>query len=299
MQQLNYHHLLYFWTVAKAGSLGGGAKTLNLTPQTISAQLRTLEDALGEQLFDRSGRKLTMTDTGRLVYDYADDIFALGRELIDALQGQPIGRPLRLAIGVADVLPKLVAHRLIEPALHLEEEVQIKCFEAKTERLLAHLAVHELDVVLSDAPIPSTANIRAFNHMLGECGVTVMAAPVLLPRYRKGFPQSLHEAPFLLPSEGTTLRRSLTQWFDRIGVHPRVVGEFEDSALLKVFGQAGSGVFAVPSVVTKEVQRQYQVRRIGEADGIVERFYALSVERKIQHPAVTAICDAARQTLFA
>jgi len=240
-----------------------------------------------------------MTETGRLVFDYADDIFALGRELTDVVKRQPIGRALRLVIGVADVLPKLVAHRLIEPALHLEEEVQIKCLEDKTERLLAHLAVHELDVVLSDAPIPATANIRAFNHMLGECGVTIMAAPALMPRYRKGFPQSLHNAPFLLPTEGTTLRRSLAQWFDQIGVHPRFVGEFEDSALLKVFGQAGSGVFAVPSVVTREVQRQYQVRKIGEADGIIERFYALSVERKIRHPAVAAICDAARRALFA
>lgn len=299
MQQLNYHHLLYFWTVAKEGSLTEGARKLHLTPQTISSQLRMLEDALEEQLFDRSGRHLTMTEIGRIVFDYADDIFALGRELTDAVKGQPIGRPLRLVIGVADVLPKLVAHRLIEPALHLEEEVQIKCLEDKTERLLAHLAVHELDVVLSDAPIPSTANIRAFNHMLGECGVTIMAAPTLIPRYRKGFPQSLHNAPFLLPTEGTTLRRSLAQWFDQIGVHPRFVGEFEDSALLKVFGQAGSGVFAVPSVVTREVQRQYQVRKIGEADGIIERFYALSVERKIRHPAVAAICDAARRALFA
>jgi LysR family transcriptional activator of nhaA len=299
MQQLNYHHLLYFWTVAQEGSLGAGAKKLNLTPQTISAQLRTLEDALGEQLFDRSGRQLTMTEIGRLVYDYADDIFVLGRELTDAVKGQPTGRPLRLLIGVADVLPKLVAHRLIDPALHLAERVQIECLEDRTERLLARLAVHELDVVLSDAPIPSTANIRAFNHMLGECGVTIVAAPALIPRYRKGFPQSLHDAPFLLPAEGTTLRRSLAQWFDEIGVHPRVVGEFEDSALLKVFGQAGSGVFAVPSVVISEVQRQYQVRKIGEADGIIERFYAISVERKIQHPAVAAICDTARRALFA
>ena len=299
MPQLNYHHLLYFWTVAQEGSLGGGAQKLNLTPQTISTQLRTLEDALGEQLFDRSRRQLTMTEIGRLVYDYADDIFALGRELTDAVKGQPTGRPLRLLIGVADVLPKLVAHRLIDPALHLAEEVQIECLEDKTERLLAELAVHKLDVVLSDAPIPSTVNIRAFNHMLGECGVAIMAAPVLIPRYRRGFPQSLHDAPFLLPAEGTTLRRSLAQWFDQIGVHPRVVGEFEDSALLKTFGQAGSGVFAVPSVVTREVQRQYQVRKIGEADGIVERFYAISVERKIRHPAVAAICDTARQALFA
>ena len=299
MQQLNYHHLQYFWTVAQEGSLVRGAKKLNLTPQTISAQLRTLEDALGEQLFDRSGRQLTMTEIGRLVYDYADDIFALGRELTYAVEGQPSGRPLKVIIGVADVLPKLVAHRLIEPALRLEDEVQIKCLADTTERLLALLAVHELDVVLSDAPIPATVNVRAFNHMLGECGVSIMAAPALIPRYRMGFPQSLHDAPFLLPTEGTTLRRSLAQWFDQIGVRPRVIGHFQDSALLKVFAQAGSGLFAVPSVVTKEVQRQYQVRKIGEADGIIDRFFALSVERKIQHPAIAAICDTARRALFA
>ena len=200
MQQLNYHHLLYFWTVAQEGSLAGGAQKLNLTPQTVSTQLRTLEDALGEQLFDRSRRRLTMTEIGRLVYDYADDIFALGRELTDVVKRQPTGRPLRLIIGVADVLPKLVAHRLIDPALHLAEEVQIQCLEDETERLLAKLSVHKLDVVLSDAPIPSTVNIRAFNHMLGECGVAILAAPALVPRYRQGCPQSLHDAPFLLPA---------------------------------------------------------------------------------------------------
>ena len=299
MEWLNYHHLLYFWTVAREGSLTNGARKLNLTPQTVSAQLRTLEDALGEQLFDRSGRQLTMTEIGQLVYGYAEDIFALGAELTDTLKGRPTGRALKLVVGVADVLPKLVAHRLIEPALHLAEEVQVKCLEDKTETLLAELAVHGLDVVLSDAPTPPGSHIRAYNHMLGECGVAFMAAPPLVPKYRKGFPQSLENAPFLLPAEWTTLHRSLQQWFDRVGVRPHVVGEFEDSALLKVFGQAGAGVFAVPSVVTNEVRRQYQVRKIGGTDDIIERFYAISVERKIQHPAVVAICEAARDGLFA
>ena len=298
MASLNYHHLLYFWTVAREGSLTQGARKLHLTPQTISSQLRTLEGALGEQLFHRSGRQLVLTEIGQAVFRYADDIFSLGRELIDALEGRLSGRPLKLVVGVADVLPKLVAHRLIQPALELDEEVHLECRADRAEKLLAALAVHELDVVLTDAPIPPTANVRAFNHVLGECGVTFMASPPLITAYRKGFPASLDHAPFLLPTEGTTLRRSLERWFGQQGVQPRIVGEFEDSALLKVFGQAGAGIFCVPSIVESDVRRQYKVRKLGEATELVERFYAISVERKIQHPAVAAVCDTARERTF-
>ena len=298
MAWLNYHHLLYFWTVAREGSLTQGARKLHLTPQTISSQLRTLEGALGEQLFHRSGRQLVLTEIGQAVFGYADDIFSLGRELIDVLEGRLSGRPLKLVVGVADVLPKLVAYRLIQPALELGEQVQVECRADRAEKLLAALAVHELDVVLTDAPIPPTANVRAFNHVLGECGVTFMASPPLIAAYRKGFPESLDHAPFLLPTEGTTLRRSLERWFGQQGVQPRIVGEFEDSALLKVFGQAGAGIFCVPSIVENDVRRQYKVRKLGETTELVERFYAISVERKIQHPAVAAVCDTARERTF-
>jgi len=299
MNWLNYHHLLYFWTVAREGSLTAGSRRLHLTPQTVSTQLRTLEAALGEELFNRSGRQLVLTEVGQLVYRYANEIFKLGRELTDTLQGRPAGRSLRLLIGVADVLPKLVAYRLIEPALRGEEDLRISCVENTSENLLARLAVHELDVILSDAPVPPGLSVRAFSHLLGECGVTFMAAAPLITTLRNGFPQSLDGAPFLLPAEGTTLRRSLEDWFDIVGIRPVVVGEFEDSALLKVFGQAGTGVFAVPSIVAADARRQYKVRKLGEPPEIVERWYAISVERKVQHPAVVAICHAARSHLFA
>jgi len=298
MEWLNYHHLLYFWTVAQEGSLTRGARKLNLTPQTISAQLRTLEGVLGEQLFDRSGRQLRLTEIGRVAFRYSDEIFGLGRELIDALEGRLSGRPLKLVVGVADVLPKLVAHQLIQPAFELDEQVRIECRADKAGKLLAALAVHELDVVLTDAPIPPTANVRAFNHVLGECGVAFMASPPLIAAYRKGFPRSLHHAPFLLPTNGTMLRRSLDEWFGRHGIQPRIVGEFEDSALLKVFGQADAGIFCVPSIIVNEVKRQYKVRKLGQTNEIVERFYAISVERKIQHPAVAVVCDTARKRTF-
>lgn len=299
MESINYQHLRYFWAVARAGSLTRASEQLSLTPQTVSTQIRDLEKALGEKLFLRTGRRLVLTDGGQLVYRYADEIFSLGQELMETLQGRPSGRPLRLVVGVADVLPKLIAHRLIEPALQLEEPVQVVCREDRPEKLIAELAVHGLDVVLSDAPIPPGVKVRAYNHLLGECGVTFMASARLADTYRKKFPRSLEGAPFLLPTENTVLRRALGQWFTEQGIHPMIAGEFEDSALLKVFGQAGVGIFAVPSAIEDEVERQYAVRQVGKADGVVERFYAISVERKIRHPAIAAICNIARTELFA
>ncbi len=298
MNWINYHHLLYFWTVAKEGSIARATSELRLAQPTISGQIRSLEESLGEKLFQRSGRNLILTDVGRVVFRYADEIFSLGRELQDVLKGGPSSRPLCLLVGVADVVPKLVAYRLLEPALRLSEPVQIVCREDKPDRLLAELAVHHLDVVLSDAPVGPTIRIRAFNHLLGECGVVFMAAPRLAAAYRRGFPKSLDGAPLLLPTENTTERRSLDQWLMSKGIRPRVVGEFEDSALLKVFGQTGNGIFAVPSVIETEVQRQYQVQAIGRVEDVRERFYAISVERRLKHPAVVAISEAARKKLF-
>ena len=230
---------------------------------------------------------------------YADEIFSLGRELQDVVRGLPVGRPVHLAVGVADVLPKLIARRLIEPALRMEEPVHVVCHEATPERLLAELAIHGLDVVLTDAPIPPAVKVRAYNHLLGECGITFMASGKLASGLRKGFPGSLDGAPFLVPVRGTVLREQLDGWFSTRSIRPAIVGEFQDSALLKVFGQAGTGVFAVPSVVDGEVGSQYHVEPIGTADDIVERFYAISAERRVRHPAVAAICDAARGDLFA
>lgn len=298
MEWLNYHHLLYFWFVAKEGSLARACEKLSLTQPTISAQIHELENALGEKLFTRIGRNLVLTDVGRVVFRYADEIFSLGRELIDTIKGRPTGLPIRFMVGVADVLPKLIAQRLLQPVLQLADPIRLVCKEGKSDRLLADLAVHELDLVLTDTPIAPTVKVRAFNHLLGECGVSIFGVEELAGNYRRGFPKSLNNAPFIMPTENTALRRSLDQWFENDGIHPHIVGEFEDSALLKVFGQTGLGLFAGHSVIEKEVEQQYKVMVIGRVERVRERFYAISVERKLKHPAIIAISEAAREKLF-
>lgn len=298
MEWLNYHHLLYFWVVARKGSIVRASQKLNLAQSTISGQIRMLEEEVGDKLFMRVGRNLALTDTGRMVYRYADEIFTLGRELREALQGRVTDRPMRVAIGITDVLPKLVAYRLLEPALHIEGPVQLTCQEGKLEQLLAELAVYNLDVVLSDAPVGPLVKVRAFNRLLGECGVSFFGVPTLAATYRQHFPQSLQQAPLLAPTDNTVLRRNLDQWFDAQGLYPTIVGEFEDSALLKVFGQQGIGLFTAPSVIEAEVQRQYNVEVIGRIEAVKERFYAITVDRKLRHPAVIAMSDAAQQNLF-
>ncbi len=298
MEWLNYHHLLYFWHVAREGSLARAAQQLRLAQSTVSGQISALEAAMGEKLFSRTGRRLVLTATGRVVFGYADEIFKLGRELGDAVQGRLVGKPLSLVVGVADVVPKLVARRLLEPALELGEPIRLICREDKPERLLAGLGVHDLDVVITDAPVGPSIRVRAYNHLLGECGVVFFATAKLGAAYRQGFPRSLDGAPVILPTENTTLRRSLDAWFTARGIRPRVVGEFEDSALLKVFGQGGMGLFPASSVIASEVERQYEVRPVGIVEEVRERFYAISVERKLKHPAVVAISQRARETML-
>ncbi|MBX7106315.1 MAG: transcriptional activator NhaR [Gemmataceae bacterium] len=297
MNWLNYHHLHYFWVVAREGSVTKACELLHVSQPTISGQIRELEKAMKASLFAKSGRGLVLTETGQTVFRYADDIFALGRELMDLTSGRPIGHPVRLRVGVVDVMPKLVAHLLMEPALRLPEPVRVICVEGKLDRLAAELAIHNLDVILSDSQLPSTVKAKIYTHLLGECGVVVVGVPKLVEAYRAGFPKSLNGAPFLLPIEGTALRRSLDQWFHTEGIHPAIRGEFEDSALLKAFGRAGEGVFAIPSAVEKDTQLHYGVSRIGRARGLQEKFYAVSVERKLKHPAVVAISETARKSL--
>lgn len=299
MDWLNYHHLHYFWVVSREGTITKAAEVLRLTQPTISEQLKTFEASLGEELFDRSGRRLTLTDTGRLVLRYADDIFALGQELQDTLAGRPSGRPTKLRVGFSDVVPKLVLHRLIEPALRMRDPtVQVVCREDKTERLLAELSVSDLDLVIADAPLAGQARVRAFNHLLGECGVTFFATAKHARAHRREFPASLDGAPLLLPTENTVLRRSLDHWFDKLGVRPRIVAEFEDSALLKQFGLHGEGIFPGPTAIEDEIVDQYRVKVVGRTEKVVERFYAITVERRIKHPAVRAISDAAHDIIF-
>lgn len=295
---LNYHHLQYFAAVARDGSIARAARRLGLSQPTISAQLRELERNLGEPLFDRLGRGLVLTEMGRAVARYAEEIFRLGDELVATVRGRAAGPPLRFTVGISDSLPKLSTYRLLAPALALPDRGRLVLRIDKTERLLGDLAIHALDLVLADQPVPPGFRVRAFNHLLGECGVTVFAAPRLAPRWRGRFPAGLAGAPFVLPTENTALRRSLDQWFAASGVHPSVVAEVEDMAMLQVLGQAGVGLFAAPSVAEAAIRRQYGVQVVGRLDAVRERFYAITVERRLRHPAAVAISETARGELF-
>jgi LysR family transcriptional activator of nhaA len=295
---LNYHHLLYFWMVAREGGISRAAEQLHLAQPTLSSQIRKLEKSIGAALFERTGRTMVLTETGQMVYRYADEIFSLGRELIDTLQGRPSVNRLRLSVGVPDVLPKLVVYQLLKPALEMGEQVQLVCYEGKLQELLGELALHRLDIVLADSPLTPDTHVRAFNHLLGECGVTVFGAAALAEGCQGEFPELLNDAPMLLPTQNTSLRRHLELWFDERGIHPRVMHEFEDSAVLKVFGQAGEGLFVAPTAIEGEVSRQYSVNVVGRITDVKERFYAISIERRLKHPAVVAISTAARQRLF-
>jgi LysR family transcriptional activator of nhaA len=277
------------------GLLGAGSEELSLSAPTISAQLRTLEHRMGEKLLTKSGRTLVPTETGKLVYGYADEIFGLGREMIDALENRPTRRPLRLVVGIDDVVPKETAHRLIEPALRMEHAVRIVCREGTLDRLAADLAVHEIDMVLSDAALPPSLNVRAYSHHLGESAITWMSMPHLAAALRRGFPRSLDGVPLLLPTSDTAIRRAIDQWLARLDVRALIVGEFEDYGLLREFAHAGHGLIPVPALQVDYFRELYGLRPIGIADGVNVQFYALSVERKIRHPAVAVIVQSARQ----
>ena len=295
---INYKHLHYFWVVAKEGGIARASERLHITPQTISGQLSLLEEQLGESLFNRVGRNLELTETGRLTLSYADEIFSLGGELEEMLHNLPEDRPLVFKVGVADVVPKSIAYRLLAPSLELAEPVRIICREGGIDSLLTELAVHKVDLVIADGPIPSNVNVRGFNHPLGECGISFFAVPELAKKLGKDFPQNLNGAAMLLPGEMTMVQSRLLKWFDGLHIHPRIVGEFDDSALMKAFGQAGAGVFIAPTAIAAEVEKQYGVMSIGQTDQVIEQFFAISVERKITHPAVTRITETAREWLF-
>lgn len=295
---LNYKQLHYFWSVAKAGGISRAAERLHLTPQTLSGQISQLEDNLGSQLFRRVGRRLELTEIGRIALSYADDIFRAGGELEEVLRGSPGGRPLQFRVGIADVLPKSVAYRLLAPAMSLADPIRIVCRENKLDRLLGELATHRLDLVLSDSPMPADAEVKGYSHKLGECGLTFFASPDLADQLAGGFPACLNDAPLLVPGEGTAMRGHLMRWLTAQQLRPRIAGEFDDSALMNAFGQQGSGIFPAPSVVADEIRQQYAVRALGQIDTLSERFYALSVERRLSHPAVLAILQAASEELF-
>ena len=296
---VNYKHLHYFWAVAREGGVARASERLHLTPQTISGQLSLLEEYLGLELFTRVGRNLELTENGRLVLSYADEIFSLGGELEEAIHQLPEGRPQLFRVGVVDVVPKYIAHRILEPALQMPEQVRMICREASLDTLLAELAVHRVDLVLADRPIPPTVSTRGFSHKLGECGVSFFATKKLAKKLKGDFPPCLDGEPLLLPSRGNQLRAGIDQWLDKHRIHPRIVAEFDDSALMKAFGQEGAGIFIAPAAIEAEVEWQYQVLAIGRIGEVKEHFYAISVERRILHPVVSTVVEAARESLFA
>ncbi len=296
---LNYKQLHYFWAVARAGGVSRAGERLHLTPQTISGQVALLEETLGVPLFRRVGRRLELTETGRLVLSYADEIFQLGRELEEALHSRPEGRPLLFRAGIADVVPKAIAYSLLAPAMEMPERVRIICRENKLEQLLAELAVHRLDMVLADSPMPPGMDVKGYSHKLGECGVTFFAAAALARGLRGEFPGNLEGAPLLVPGDDSAVRGRLMRWLDQRRSRPQIVGEFDDSALMQAFGQAGVGVFCAPSVIAEQVRQQFGVQPIGSTEEVVEQFYAITVERRLSHPATLAISQSAREKLFA
>jgi len=298
MEYLNYHHLRYFWAVAKEGGLTKAARQLHVSQPTISAQIQALEGVLGEKLFRRAGRNLALTDTGQHVLGFAEEIFSLGQELLNSVKQRPTARPLRLHLGVADALPKLVVYRIVEPVFRLLHPVQVSCWETRVSDMLVELAAYRMDVVLADEPASSGVAPNVFNHFLGESDVTFCAEPALAARLRRGFPRSLNGAPALLPMSNSGLRRSLEKWFQARGVRPRLLGEFEDPALVNIMALHGLGFMSVPSIVAKEVVRRYGFRLIGRTRECQQQFYAITAERKLTHPAVMAITSGAPRRLF-
>ena len=289
MDWLNYHHLLNFWLVAREGTVQRASEMLHVTPASVSVQVRQLERSLGVRLFKKQGRGLVLTEMGEQVAAYASEIFSTGRELMEMVKGRPVGRPLELRVGIREVMPKLVAFQLLQPALELSQPIRLVCQEGDMGELIADLAIHKLDVVLTDTALDSLYRVQAHSHRLGTSNVVIVGVKELAEKYRRGFPSSLEGAPMLLPTDVSVLRRHLDRWFSDLGLTPVVRGEFADSAMIKIAGRSGLGLFAVPSVIEEEVKRIYGLYRVGVAAGIEEHFYAVSVDRKIKHPGVLAI----------
>jgi LysR family transcriptional regulator, transcriptional activator of nhaA len=295
---LNFRHLYYFWVVAKEGGVTRAAERLGVAVQTISMQLALLEQSIGKSLLAPQGRRLVLTEAGRMALGYADQIFLLGEQMQEALAEADIGRSMRLTVGISDSLPKLIAYRLLETALQLPERVKLECYDGKFESLLADLALHKLDVVLTDRPVSAGTSLRVFSHPLGECQIMLFGIPTLAERYRDNFPASLSGAPLLLPTRNNAIRGRLDQWFEMHSIQPDVVGEFEDSALLKTFGRSGLGLFPAPSALAADVAGQFDAVPVGEISQVREQFFAISAERKIRHPAVEAILSATHGGVF-
>lgn len=298
MDWLNYHHLRYFWAVAREGSLRKASERLRVSEPSISAQIQALQVSLGAELFRRSGRGLVLTETGRMVYGLAGEIFSLGEEIVSALRGVPVQREIKFNVGLADSVPKLVAHEILKPVFQSQIPIHVVCREGKVDDLLAQLTTLRLDIVLADEPASTSLKARTFNHLLGSCGVTFCAAPALARRLRRGFPKSLNGAPALLPTQNTNLRRSLEQWFRANAIVPRIIGEFEDAAMGIVVASDGLGFMPMPRVVNREAWTRYHLHAIGTIEECQDQFYAITAERRLSHPAVVLVTQNAQSRLF-
>jgi LysR family transcriptional activator of nhaA len=298
MEWLNYHHLYYFWLTVKTGTVAAAAESLHLARPTVASQIKELEKSFGQKLFRKQGRGLVLTEFGSEVHQYAEEIFSIGHELREFVKLGHTGTRKRFVVGLPDVVPKHVAFELLKPALHMPERPRTICYEGKLDQLLADLALHKLDLIISDAPAPTTMEFKVYNHKLGECGLTMLATPALARKYRKGFPHSLTDAPLLLPTDHTAVRRSLDLWMDEKEIFPEIVAEFEDSALLKVFGQAGEGLFPIPTAIEPLVKKQYNVHVVGRIPDVRDKFYAISAEKRVQHEATLTVVRQARNQLF-
>ena len=299
MEWLNFHHLRYFWVVARKGGVRKAAEELHVSQPSISAQLGLLEESLGHKLFKRSGRNLVLTEMGQLVLSYADEIFSSGRELMNAVRQRPTKHPLRLNIGLTDAFPKLIAFQILKAAFRLDDAIHIICREGEIGPLVTQLAAHRLDIVLADEPASSSLNAKTFNHRLGRSGITFCAVPAIAAKLRRNFPQSLDGAPALLPSENMGMRAALETWFDTKGIRPRLVGEFEDTALMEVCSAGGRGFTVVHSVIDRTALKHYDLRVIAKVEECGSDFYAITADRRVKHPAAMAITEHAYSTLFA
>ncbi len=297
MRHLNYNHLLYFWTVAREGSIARASEVLFLTPQTISGQLKLLEESIGKPLFVRVGRRLVLSDTGQIVNQYADEIFSLGAELAQRMKNEQPGAPFVLNVGIVNSIAKLITYQVLAPALAMDGDIRLVCWEGDLEKLLGDLAVHRLDVVLSDHPIPTGLSVRAYNHHLGDSEIAFFAMPALVAQCQPTFPASLNGAPMLLPLNTSALRRRLDDWFEAERIRPRIVAEFDDSALMKSFASAGAGMFPAPAALEAPLQRMYGVELLGRVESLSESYFAISPERKISHPAVALLMETARAAI--
>ena len=299
MEWLNFHHLRYFWTVARKGGVRKAAEELHVSQPSISAQLSLLEEALGEKLFKRSGRNLVLTEMGHLVLTYADEIFSAGRELMSAVKQRPGARALRLNVGMTDALSKFIGFQILKPAFYFSQPVHVVCRQAEIGPLVNQLQAHRLDLVLADEPASSSLKAKTFNHRLGRSGVTFCAVSEIAKKLRRNFPRSLHQAPALLPSENMGMREPLEKWFYAKGIRPRIVAEFEDAGLMKVAASDGLGFTMVHSVVDKVALEHFGLREIAKVKECASDFYAITIERRLKHPVVAAITEHAYSELFA